>query len=192
MPRPKEFDPEQALTRAVEVFWDNGYAKTSLDQLMAGMGVARQSLYDTFGDKRSLYLRSLEHYRDTNHAALRELFGSGRPVRECFAELLGGLCDEPKAAHRRGCLLLSANLEREQDDAEVAQLLRGNQDALERIFAQALERARDTGELRREADPRALARFFLSTIQGMRAFARVHPGRTGLQQIADVALKALD
>lgn len=176
----------------MQVFWDNGYAKTSLDSLMAGMGIARQSLYDTFGDKRSLYLRALEHYRDTNHAALRELFGSGRPVRECFAELLGGLCGEPKAAQRRGCLLLSANLEREQDDADIARLLKENQDTLERIFSQALQRARDGGEIKRDIDPQAVARFFLSTIQGMRAFARVNPGHNGLSQIAKVALSALD
>ena len=71
MARPKEFEPEQALDAAMNVFWRLGYEHTSLDALMQEMGIARQSLYDTFGDKRALYLRALAHYRDGNHAALR-------------------------------------------------------------------------------------------------------------------------
>ena len=113
MPRTKAFSPHEALSTAAQLFWDLGYEKTSLDTLMSRTGVARQSLYDTFGDKRSLYLQSLAHYRDTSQAALRRLFASGRPIRECFSKVLLGIAAESKAAHLRGCLLLSANLERE-------------------------------------------------------------------------------
>ncbi|HZP85805.1 MAG TPA: TetR family transcriptional regulator [Burkholderiales bacterium] len=192
MPRTKQFDPEDVLRKAVEAFWDNGYAKTSLDTLIAEMGIARQSLYDTFGDKRALYLRALAHYRDANHAALRRLFDSGQSVRQCFTELLAGLCSESKSARRRGCLLLSANLERERDDEEIAKLLKDNQAAIETIFERALRRAQASGELSADRDPRALARFFVTTIQGMRAFARVDTSSKSMEQVAAVALTALD
>jgi TetR/AcrR family transcriptional regulator, transcriptional repressor for nem operon len=192
MPRTKEFSPDEALDACLDVFWANGYEKTSLDALMQASGVARQSLYDTFGDKRSLYLLALARYRDTNHAALRARFSSGQPVRENVAAVLLGLCAEGRSSLQRGCLLLSANLERDSDDKEIAQLLRDNQLMLEHIFTRAFEDAKARGELRPSHDALALARFFVATIQGIRACARNDPNRRALEQVAHVALAALD
>ncbi len=175
----------------MEVFWDHGYEKTSLDALMSKTGLARQSLYDTFGDKRALYLKALAHYRDTTQGALRHLFASGRPVRECFAELLLGICAESRSAHQRGCLLLSANLERDASDKTISDLLKQNQTAVESIFRDALERARDAGEISADRDPEALARVFVATTQGMRSTARVGSNRKALEQVARVALATL-
>jgi TetR/AcrR family transcriptional regulator, transcriptional repressor for nem operon len=191
MARTKAFSPHDALSTAVELFWDLGYEKTSLDMLMSETGVARQSLYDTFGDKRSLYLKALAHYRDTSQAQLRRLFASGHPIRACFSKLLRGIATESKAAHLRGCLLLSANLEREAGDKTISDFLKENQAQVEGIFRDALRRARDAGDLPVDRDPDALARFFLVTVQGMRSTARVHSNRAALQQVARVALAAL-
>jgi TetR/AcrR family transcriptional repressor of nem operon len=190
--RSKEFDPQQALKAAVDVFWRNGYAKTSLDDLMAEMNVGRQSLYDTFGDKRTLYLSALGEYRDATQGAMRRLFDSGHSVRECFAALLLGICKESRADHERGCLLLSANLERNADDKDVAALVRGNQAEVEVIFENALRRAQQAGELAPEKDPAALASFMLATIQGMRQAARAASNRAALERTARVALSTLD
>jgi TetR/AcrR family transcriptional regulator, transcriptional repressor for nem operon len=191
MARTKAFSPHDALSTAAELFWDFGYEKTSLDALMSETGVARQSLYDTFGDKRSLYLKALAHYRDTSQAQLRRLFASGRPIRKCFSKLLLGIAAESKTAHLRGCLLLSANLEREASDKTISDFLKENQAQVEGIFRDALRRARDAGDLPVDRDPDALARFFLVTIQGMRSTARVQSNRAALQQVARVALAAL-
>src|SRR4051794_38964854 len=118
MARTKEFDPEEVLDLAMKVFWRSGYENTSLDVLMGEMGIARQSLYDTFGDKRSLYLKALAHYRDSTHAAMRGLFRSSPTVREAFAKILFGISSESPEEHARGCLLLSANMQRTADDSE--------------------------------------------------------------------------
>ncbi len=192
MARPKEFDPPAALSAAMQVFWRNGYEKTSLDDLMAAMQVGRQSLYDTFGDKRELYLSALEAYRDSTQAAMRRLFSSGHPLRDCFAALLLGIVNESRADHERGCLLLSANLERNLDDKPIAALVKTNQAQVEAIFEAALRKAQQSGELAGDKDPRALARFFMATIQGMRATARASSNRAGLEQVARIALSALD
>jgi len=191
MPRTKAFSPQAALSTAANLFWDLGYEKTSLDMLMSETGVARQSLYDTFGDKRSLYLKALAHYRDTSQAELRRLFAPGRPVRESFSKLLLGIAAESKAAHLRGCLLLSANLEREASDKTISDLLKQNQTQVEGIFRDALQRAQDAGDLPGDRDPDALARFFLATIQGMRSTARVNSNRAALERVACVALTTL-
>ena len=192
MARKKEFDPDQALAKAMAVFWRLGYENASLELLLREMGIAKQSLYDTFGDKRGLYMKALAYYRRQTNDGLRGLFGSGRPVKEAFAKLLIGLSAESKEQHEQGCLLLSANLERDTADATLTEFLRDNQAEVEGIFREALLRARKAGELSGDADTKALARFFTVTIQGMRAMARLKSDRKSLEQVARVALATLD
>ncbi|CAN5448901.1 TetR/AcrR family transcriptional regulator [soil metagenome] len=192
MARTKEFDPEKALQAAVLTFWRLGYEHTSLSDLMQAMGIARQSLYDTFGDKRSLYLQALSRYRDDSHASLRALFAEGRSVKEGFSALLYGMSRKSRAEHERGCLLLSANMERASDDAEIATFLRGNQKTVEAIFTEALQNAMLRGEVDGAKDAAGLARFFVATIQGMRAMARLNHDRKALASVAAVALQSLN
>jgi TetR/AcrR family transcriptional repressor of nem operon len=192
MARTKEFNPEKSLDAAVEVFWERGYERTSLDDLMNKMGIARQSLYDTFGDKRALYLKALERYRDKNHAYLRSTLEGDRAVKKGFSRIFEDLIEGGRKEHARGCLLLSANLELAGHDEEVAKLLSQNEATVEEIFARALRRGRKRGEIGAKKDPDGLARFLAATIQGMRATARLNRDRKGLKSIATVALAALD
>jgi TetR/AcrR family transcriptional repressor of nem operon len=180
------------LETAVNVFWRFGYEHTSLDVLMREMGIARQSLYDTFGDKRALYLQALTQYRDNDHARLRRLFASSRSVKEGFGEILLGISGESREEHERGCLLLSANMERDAKDKVIAKFLLDNQLKTEAIFTKALRRAQGGGELSDRHDPTALARFFVATIQGMRAMAKLNSNRPALEQVARLALSALN
>ena len=188
MARPKAFDPERALLKAMSLFWRLGYENTSVEALMREMGVARQSLYDTFGDKRALYLKALAFYRDRTNDAMQRLLETAPSVKAGFAKLLYGLAAETRDQHERGCLLLSANLQRDPKDAIVNDLLRDNQARVEAIFGAALRRAQKAGELSATEDPAALARFFVVTIQGMRAIARLRSDRKALEQVASVAL----
>jgi len=192
MARPKAFNEEEALAAAMEVFWRNGYERASLDLLLQAMGISKQSLYDTFGDKRALYLKALAHYREQTLTSMRATFSSARKTRDAFSRLLLGLSAESAEQHARGCLLLSANLERETGDAVIAQFLRENQAAVEKVFAEAIAKGQTTEELSKALNPEALARFFAVTIQGMRAMARLKSDRRALRQVARVALAALD
>jgi len=188
MARSKEFNPERALEKAMRVFWHSGYENTSLDALTREMGIARQSLYDTFGDKRSLYLKALAHYRDQTNSAMQKMLNEIPSVKDGFAKLLNGLAAETREQHERGCLLLSANLQREIKDAVLRDFLRDNQARVEEIFVKALKRAQKQGELSNKEDPSALGRFFVVTIQGMRAMARLKSDRKALEQVAQIAL----
>ena len=192
MARPKAFDEQQALAAAMEVFWRAGYERASLDVLLPAMGISKQSLYDTFGDKRALYLKALAYYRDQTLTSMRELFASVRKTRDGFSRLLLGLSAESEEQHARGCLLLSANLERDASDRVIAAFLRDNQASVEQIFATAIAQGQSRGELSHKHDPQALAKFFASTIQGMRAMARLKSDRRALRQVAKVALAVLD
>ena len=119
------------------------------------------------------------------------MFASAETTRDGFSRLLLGLIAETEEQHARGCLLLSANLERDTGDADIATFLRDNQGAVEKIFAEAIVRGQSTGELSRTLDPQATARYFIVTIQGMRAMARLKSDRRALRQVAKVALAAL-
>ena len=192
MARTKEFDPDKALKIAVNVFWRLGYERTSLETLMKEMGISKQSLYDTFGDKRSIYFRAMSRYRDDTNAFLRNLFAKERSVRKGFAKLFQGIIRENKAQHERGCLLMNTNLSRAVDDVEIKAFLRDNQKQVEEIFVAAFVDAQARGEIGAEKDPVTLAKFFVATIQGMRALARLNHNRRELESISTVALASLD
>jgi TetR/AcrR family transcriptional repressor of nem operon len=192
MARSKEFDEERALAAAVDVFWRQGYENTSLEALMREMGIARQSLYDTFGDKRALYLKAMAFYRERTNSSLREALASAPTAKEGFTQVLLGLVAESREQHARGCLLLSANMERAVDDEEIARFLEDNQAEVESIFADALRRGQRGDELPPGTDAGALAKFFVATIQGMRAMARLKSDRRALRQVARIALAVFD
>jgi TetR/AcrR family transcriptional repressor of nem operon len=99
---------------------------------------------------------------------------------------------ESKEQHEQGCLLMSANLSRDLGDAEMTKFLRENQREVERILTAALAKAQERGEIGSGKSPAALAKFFVATIQGMRALARLNRDRKELAHIAKVALEALD
>jgi TetR/AcrR family transcriptional repressor of nem operon len=190
--RTKEFDPQQTLKAAIDVFWRSGYAQTSLDDLMDAMKIGRQSLYDTFGYKRTLYLSALSEYHRVSHEARRHFFASGLPIRECFTVIFRQICDESESEHSRGCFLLNANIERSADDAEVAAIVHKNLAEIETSFERALRHAQEIGDLAREKHPAALASFMLATVQGMRQAARAGSDRITLTRIANIAVSTLD
>ena len=192
MARSKEFDEERALAAAMDAFWRQGYENTSLEALMREMGIARQSLYDTFGDKRALYLKAMALYRQRTNSSLRDTLTSAPTVKEGVRRVLLGLVAESREQHERGCLLLSANMERAVDDEEIARFLEDNQAEVESIFAEALRRGQRGGEFPNGAEEDALAKFFVATIQGMRAMARLKSDRRALRQVAKIALAVLD
>lgn len=192
MARRKEFDPRQALRAAVDVFWESGYEKTSLEDLMNKMGVGRQSLYDTFGNKRSLYLQALDEYRRMTQADTKHLFDSGLGVRDCFRAILFGIAGESRAKLERGCMMINANVERARTDKVLNALVKRNATEVQEIFSTAVRAGQRSGEIPKDKDPAALATFIFSTVHGMRHLGRTTADRASLEQIATVALGALD
>jgi TetR/AcrR family transcriptional regulator, transcriptional repressor for nem operon len=192
MPRPKEFDPEVALQAAVKVFGRLGYEHTSLDLLLREMGISRQSLYDTFGGKRSIFFQAMRYYRRSTNNSLREVFAREKSVRDGLSQIFHSMIMETLEQHEQGCMLMSANLGRDLKDAELRKFLRANQREIERIFTDALAKARLRGEIAAEKKPAVLAKFLVAAIQGMRALARLNHDRKELEHIAGVVISSLD
>ena len=190
MPRTKEFRPEAALDAAMELFWRKGYGATSMRDLLDGMGIGRGSFYDTFGDKHALFLAALDRFEEARTGWVDEaLEGSGMSgIEEVFRRSIEGLVAfEP----RRGCLLANSAVELAPHDPEVAGRISRYVRRTEEAFTGALARARESGEIPAEGDPKALARFLVSNLHGLRVLARAGSDRRTLEDAARVALEAL-
>lgn len=190
MPRTKEFEPGEALDAAMQLFWRKGYAATSLRDLLDGMGIGYGSLYNTFGDKHSLFLASLDRFRKLRTSWIDEVLeDSGLSgIEEVFRRTVDGLVSfEP----RRGCLLANTAVELGPHDAEVAAKISRYVRHTEAVFERALIRAQEAGEIPADRDPRALARFLVNALHGLRVLARVGTDRAVLEDAVRVALDVL-
>ena len=183
MARPREFDESEALDRAMKVFWSKGYASTSLDDLLSGTGIARQSLYSTFGDKHSLFLKALQRYLDKNSRPLRTVLMEAPSVAQALRAAFSAIAEEAATEKRRGCMLVNAITELVPGDAEVSKLVEANHRFLLATFRMGLERAAKDGELADGADIEDLAHYLVAAHQGLRVVARVDQSRAHLKAI---------
>ena len=193
MARHKEFDSDEALHKAMEVFWSRGYEAASIQELVKHMGINRQSLYDTFGDKHSLYLQTLDCYREVEGRRMFELLGRPGSVKKTLRLLFEGvieraLCDQ----QRRGCFMGNAVSELAGRCKETAARTGSNMTTTEEAFYRALLRGRKEGELKRVRDLRAVARFLCSSMQGLVLTAKAIQDRKTLEDVVKVTLSVLD
>ena len=190
MPRTKEFETGDALDAAMQLFWRKGYAATSLRDLLDGMGIGYGSFYNAFGDKHALFLASLDRFRELRTSWIDEVledFGLGG-IEEVFRRTVDGLVGfEP----RRGCLLANTAVELGPHDAEVAAKISRYVRHTEAVFERAVIRAQEAGEIPADRDPRALARFLVNALHGLRVLARVGTDRAILEDAVRVALDVL-
>jgi TetR/AcrR family transcriptional repressor of nem operon len=193
MARPRAFDEEAALERALRVFWAKGYGAASLDDLCAATGLGRSSLYAAFRDKRGLYLRALDRYEEASARRLNDILTRPVPAREAIAAFVAALIDDIVAGPgRRGCFIGNCAAELAPGDRETAASVRRSLTRIESAFRDALARARARGELSDRVDPAAAARFLTAGIQGLRLVGKANPDRGALQDVAATMLRCLD
>ena len=193
MARHKEFDQDEALQKAMEVFWARGYEGTSIQDLVGRMGINRQSLYDTFGDKHALYLLALDRYCQVESRKAIELLENSasvkKAVRQLFASVVEvALCDK----QRRGCFAGNAMSELAGRCKATAARTGSNVKAMEGAFYRALLRGKKEGELKTVREPRAVARFLYSSLQGLVLMSKATPDRRTLEDVVKITLSVLD
>ncbi|MDR0213967.1 MAG: TetR/AcrR family transcriptional regulator [Comamonas sp.] len=189
--RPKEFEPDEIADAAMQVFWQRGYAATSIQDLVQGTGLSRSSLYSTFESKQGLYERALQRYSAITTANVELLSGAG-PAKDLIERLLKQVAEsELSDPLQRGCLVANASLELAAHDETVAGLVALNLQRLQQALEALIERGINNGELASTLAPRALARFFVNTIQGMRVLGKGSPVAQRRQSFKDVIAVAL-
>jgi AcrR family transcriptional regulator len=188
--RPRAFDYDRALDRALKVFWKKGYEGTSLRDLTRAMGINRPSLYAAFGDKQALFCKVLDRYAEGPAAYLAESLEEATAraaIEEFFRRSLNGITDPHNP---RGCLLVRGALASGDEAAAIRRELASRRAASEAAVRARLQRAKSEGELPEDAEPAALARYVMSVSQGMSVLAAGGASRRELEQVVEIALRA--
>lgn len=191
MSRPRNFDDDVVLSRAMEAFWTNGYASTSPAQLAEATGIAKGSLYNAFASKRELFDRCLDLYHRQIAELAKGLLEHPGTTRECIGAALRFVVDADLAQpRRRGCLIGNTAVELAGHDAGIAQKIRRMQDESTGWFAARIERGQRDGDIAHDLDPRAYAEYLANTLAGLRVMTMTHDAPV-LYRIVDTALAML-
>lgn len=192
MARPRVFDEETALDAAMECFWEAGYEGTSTRDLTERMKVTPSSLYNAFGDKRTLFLRALDHYLDRSlRERIRRVESTVSPA-EAIAVFLNGSVERSLSDTRhRGCFLVNSALDATARDPDIRDVVAREITAMEEFFLRTLTAARKEGTVASDLDVAESAKLLLSVVLGIRVLARVRPDRALLAGAAAHALKTL-
>ena len=193
MSRPKEFNPDDAIEKAMQVFWHKGYEATSMEDLLTAMDLNRGSLYDTFGDKRTLFLKVMDRYCTTFAGPKFSLLDQPGPALPTLRRFISGMIEGGLAdPQRRGCLIANTVMELSPHEKEIAGTLRQALKMVEDTFFKVLARAKQQGELKPDKDPRALARFLTTMMQGTIVMIKAGASTDVVKQTAETALSIFD
>jgi len=185
MGRPKGFDRDEVLNRALTLFLRKGYEMASVSDLVTATGINRFSLYESFGDKHSLFLAALDRYHAQKHDQFTALFGQPGPklpqIRAHFQQII----DDGLRSGRPGCLMVNSTVALARTDPEVAMRAQRHFANVEEIFVEALNTAEKQGELVLQQDVRSIARFLLNNARGMRVVVQYTQDRDVVNDILD-------
>lgn len=191
MARPKEFNPEEVLDKAIHLFRQQGYTAASIQDLTEATGLSRSSLYDTFGDKHALYLAALNQYiaqrRQMAQNVLDQPVSKKEGLRAYLTALVKMLMEEEP-----GCLMVEAATELAGRDKEVSQIIARNTEEIKKSFLSAVLGAQRQGEISQDKDPEALAAFLVNATFGLRVIVKANRERKLLDDVVGVTLSILD
>lgn len=191
MPRTREFDEDEVIERATRVFWDLGYDGTTVPDLLQATGLSRSSLYETFGDKRALFLRTVHAYVREAQTRRHDSFSGGTSFREGLGAYLRSRLDARRQGRPPGCYLTSISGSLKTADEELRGVVQAvNRDA-EREIRSAFEQALAAGAVSRRLDAAAWARLFLVLFWGLNVAARTGRSREEQAQMIDAFLELL-
>ena len=190
MARPKEFDQEKSLRNAIRLFSQQGFAATSTDELMRVMDIGRQSMYDTFGDKRALFLRALELYVTESVQAIGVELDRKGSALSCVRGALVSFAERKDLCSSEGCMGLNAIGEFGQRDTDVTRITRNAARIQRQNLMKVFTRAKVQGEVDVDADLESMAIFFESTLAGIRMAAKAGKNREALRKVAAFAGRA--
>jgi AcrR family transcriptional regulator len=188
--RPREFDIERALDRALEVFWRNGYEGASIANLTEAMGINPPSLYAAFGNKEALFRRALDRYVQQRTGFWDEALAAPT-ARGMIAHLLHESANFlTEKCNPPGCLLVRGALSCSEAADPIVEELAARRAEGEVAIRARLDSAKQTGELPPDLEPAEFARYVMTVLEGMSVRAGAGASREELHKIAEIALRA--
>jgi TetR/AcrR family transcriptional regulator, transcriptional repressor for nem operon len=173
MARTKEFNEDQALDKAIEIFWHKGYNGTSAQDLVDYLNLSRSSIYDTFGDKQKLFTKSLQRYQKKAQDQLIQLFEESENIKVALKDIFNqAVVESLEDRITKGCLMVNSSVELAMHDEEIAKIVKNNGQVMEGVFTKAVQKGQDLKQISDKTDARALARFIFNNYSGIRVLAR--------------------
>lgn len=191
--RPRAYEPDVALGKALDLFRKQGFAATSLDDLSEATGMNRPSLYGAFGDKRELYIKSYQRYREDARASMVEIFRQEMPVRQRLERIFASALNIYLSGETgpRGCFTVVTAASEAVGDPEIRAMVVEGLTELDKAFTNCFRRAKDKGELPESADPAVLAQLASATIHTIAIRSRARVSRKDLEAIVRGAIDVM-
>ncbi|NOJ46887.1 TetR/AcrR family transcriptional regulator [Bradyrhizobium archetypum] len=189
--RPRAYEPDVALGKALELFRKDGFAATSLDDLSAATGMNRPSLYGAFGDKRELFIKSYRRYRDDARAAMADVFRNELPIRKRLERIYAVALDIYLESGPRGCFTVMTAASEAVHDPDIRAMVLEGFGELDKAFAACFRLAKQKGELSGSADPTVLAQLASATIHTIAIRSRAQVPRKELEAIVNGAIDVM-
>lgn len=191
MGRHFEFNREETLTKAMEVFWQKGYKATSIKDITAHTGLKPGSIYNTFGDKHSLFIEAIEHYGEVITSNTLKTLSAGGSASENIKKFFTDLVSRPMDKQCKGCLIINTVVELANHDDESAKVVKNIISKIERAFYNSLKKAQELGEISSEINIEALASYYASSTHGLLVTGKAAATRKQMENIVDVILTTL-
>jgi TetR/AcrR family transcriptional repressor of nem operon len=191
--RPRNFDSDQALQSAVQVFWSKGYESTSLQDLIEAMQISKSSFYQTFESKHQLFQNCINHYQGQFVSDITDSLKNSRTARAFIEDTFNSLADKARpSGDRRGCLILNCASEFAQRDPVIAKLITKSIKQMTDVFLSAVKRSQQEGDISSDKKPLPLARYLLSSLNGLTTMIKAGASPKEIKEVAQVVLTALD
>ena len=193
MARTKDFDENEVLTKAIQLFWHKGYNATSMQDLVDTLGISRSSLYDTYIDKHTLFLKALESYQIAGKAKINEIVAQSISAKETVVKLMElATTDLVGGKQQRGCFMVNAGVEVAPHDQDVSNLVCQNEQQMEAAFFQVIKKGQERGEIKNTQDALVLAKFIFNAVKGMQVTAKTSADATSFGNIIKLTVAVLD
>jgi TetR/AcrR family transcriptional regulator, transcriptional repressor for nem operon len=192
MARNKAFNKEVVLEKAMETFWQKGFHATSMEDLVGAMHINRASMYDTFGDKHNLYLKSLECYRELNKKTIAHEVENESSPKEKIRKILRMFANESlQDEQNKGCFFTNATLEMLPHDVKVSAIVCDNFEFMNQNLLVLIEEAQKIGEIDKQKSAKSLADFIQCNIGGLRVIGKTRPPAKQLYEIIENVMSVL-
>lgn len=193
MARTKDFDENEVLTKAIQLFWHKGYNATSMQDLVDTLGISRSSLYDTYIDKHTLFLKALESYQLAGKERINRILEQSISAKETVVKLMElATTDLVGGKQQRGCFMVNAGVEVAPHDQEVSTLVCQNEQQMEAAFFQVIKKGQQSGEIKNPEDALVLAKFIFHVVKGMQVTAKSSPDTSSFANTIRVTVALLN
>ena len=182
----------EILDKAVDLFWEKGYTATSANDLVKGLGLSRSSLYSTYKDKRTLYVRALNRYRQRNVDAMLQLVRESDDMLATIEQIFNLVVEQDiHSKIPKGCLMVNSSIELGPHDEQIAEIVNQNEKNIEDAFEAAILKGQKNGQIAPSHSAKSLARFIYNNISGLRVAVKTKADRSILDDVINVSMSVL-